>query len=98
MAAQVEMTADTILLKGDLLFSTIISVREALEKAFEQAGQAVVVDFAGVQRVDSSAVSLWLCLERKSRALQRPLKALNIPAELSAIVRLVGLESTSLTP
>lgn len=98
MASQVEMTADGIRLKGDLLFSTIISVREALEKAFDQTEQAVVIDFSGVRRVDSSAVSLWLCLERKSRALNRPLKALNIPTELSAIVRLVGLDNTSLKP
>ncbi|WP_417224747.1 STAS domain-containing protein [Amphritea sp.] len=98
MASQVEISADAILLKGDLLFSTIIAVRAALEKAFDQAGQTVVIDFAGVGRVDSSAVSLWLCLERKSRILQRSLTARNIPAELRAIVRLVGLEDSALHP
>lgn len=98
MAAQVEITADAIFLKGDLLFSTIIAVRAALEKAIDQAAQGVVIDFSGVQRVDSSAVSLWLCLERKSRALRRSLTAQNIPAELGSIIRLVGLENTGLKP
>lgn len=98
MASPVEISADGILLKGDLLFGTIIAVRTALEKAFDQADEAVVLDFSGVGRVDSSAVSLWLCLERKSRTLQRPLIARNVPADLSAIVRLVGLENSALQP
>ncbi|MDO6564054.1 STAS domain-containing protein [Amphritea sp. 1_MG-2023] len=98
MVAQVEISSDAIVLNGDLLFSTIISVRQALENAIDQTTQAIVIDFANVGRVDSSAVSLWLCLMRKSQALNRSLTARNIPAELSAIVRLVGLEHTALNP
>ncbi|WP_299198647.1 STAS domain-containing protein [uncultured Amphritea sp.] len=98
MTSQVEVSGDVILLKGDLLFSTIMSVREALAKAVAQTDKGCVIDFAGVGRVDSSAVSLWLCLERKTRARQLTLKAVNIPAELSSIVSLVGLEHTGLNP
>ena len=98
MNSQVVISADIILLKGDLLFSTIISVREALEKAIDQADKDCVLDFAGVGRVDSSAVSLWLCLERKTRSRHLSLKAVNIPDELSSIVSLVGLNQTGLNP
>ncbi|MBR9866238.1 MAG: STAS domain-containing protein [Oceanospirillales bacterium] len=98
MNSQVVISADIILLKGDLLFSTIISVREALEKAIDQTDKDCVLDFAGVDRVDSSAVSLWLCLERKTRSRHLSLKAVNIPDELSSIVSLVGLNQTALNP
>lgn len=98
MNSQVVISADIILLKGDLLFSTIISVREALEKAIDQTDKDCVLDFAGVGRVDSSAVSLWLCLERKTRSRHLSLKAVNIPDELSSIVSLVGLNQTGLNP
>lgn len=98
MTSQVEVSGDVILLKGDLLFSTIMSVRDALAKVVAENSQGCVIDFAGVARVDSSAVSLWLCLERKARARQLSLKAINIPEELSSIVSLVGLEHTGLNP
>jgi phospholipid transport system transporter-binding protein len=98
MNAQVEISEDTLLLKGDLLFSTVLSVRAALEQAVDQAQKRCIVDFAGVGRVDSSAVSLWLCLERKTRSRQLTLSAINIPDELTSIVRLVGLEHTGLNP
>jgi len=98
MTAQVEVSGDVILLKGDLLFSTILSVRETLTKVVTETDQAWVVDFAGVRRVDSSAVSLWLCLQRAARGRQLSLKAVNIPAELHSIVSLVGLEHTGLNP
>ena len=93
MAAKVEIDGGSALLSGDLVFSTVLSVREQLESAVDRAEQQFVIDFGSVSRVDSSAVSLWLCLQRRSHGRKLELKAQNVPAELGSIARLAGLES-----
>ena len=97
MTAKVEFKGGSARLSGDLLFSTVLSVRAELEAAIDKAEQLLVIDFGLVSRVDSSAVSLWLCLQRRSQRKSLELKAQNVPAELSSIARLVGLESFGLS-
>lgn len=97
MTAKVELSDNSAALSGDLLFSTILSVRSELESAVDKADRLLVIDFGSVSRVDSSAVSLWLCLQRRSQGRKLELKAQNVPAELSSIARLAGLESFGLS-
>jgi phospholipid transport system transporter-binding protein len=93
MTAKVKIDGSSAVLSGDLIFSTVLSVRAELESAVDKAEQLLVIDFGSVSRVDSSAVSLWLCLQRRSHGRKLELKAQNVPAELSSIARLAGLES-----
>ncbi len=97
MTAKVEIDGSSAKLSGDLIFSTVLSVRAELESAVDRAERLLVIDFGSVSRVDSSAVSLWLCLQRRSQSRTLELKARNVPAELSSIARLAGLESFGLS-
>ena len=96
MCARVEFNGSSALLSGDLLFGTILSVRAELEGFVDRAEKPIVIDFIRVSRVDSSAVSLWLCLQRRSKSRKVQLTARNVPAELSSIARLAGLDSLGL--
>ncbi len=84
-----------ISLKGDLTFSTIIGVREKLEKAIRAGNKEFVIDFANVSRVDSSSISLCLCCLRLAKRIDKTLHFKNLPADINAIAHLVGLESLS---
>ena len=83
--------SNCIKLQGDLLFSTVVAVREELQPLLKDPGEQLSIDFADVSRVDSSALSLWLCLQRFARQYNVKLQAVNVPSELASIARLVGL-------
>ncbi|BBB27269.1 STAS domain-containing protein [Amphritea japonica] len=97
MTARVEFNGSSAVLSGDLLFGTVLSVRTELEGFIDRAEKPLVIDFTQVSRVDSSAVSLWLCLQRRSKRNEVVLVAQNVPAELSSIARLAGLDSLGLS-
>ncbi|WP_432470687.1 STAS domain-containing protein [Amphritea sp. HPY] len=95
-AFAVQAKPGSILLEGELVFSTITAVRDSVERSIATAQGALCIDFAGVTRLDSSALSLWLCFERKADAVGIKLEVKNVPAELKSIAQLVGLEKSSL--
>ncbi|WP_370298233.1 lipid asymmetry maintenance protein MlaB [Pontibacterium sp.] len=78
-------------LTGKLQFADIMSVRERLDQLLEEMKGDVVVDFSGVTRVDSSALSLWMCGLRRAETLNITLKPVNVPDEMQSIAGLVGL-------
>lgn len=86
----------SVLLEGELVFSSIVAVRNSVEKLIAAAQGRLCIDFTGVTRVDSSALSLWLCFERKADIAGIELEVKNVPAELKSIAQLVGLEQSSL--
>lgn len=87
------VSADRLRLNGDLKFSVIMQVRAAMEKALAAQQGPVVVDLSGVARVDSSALSLWLCVLRIAEEGGFDMRAENVPSDLSSIAQLVGLEN-----
>lgn len=84
---------DRLRLGGDLKFSVIMQVRAALEKALASQQGSVTVDLSGVGKVDSSALSLWLCVLRIAEEKGFEMRVENVPPDLSSIAQLVGLEN-----
>lgn len=96
MTQQVSRSGNCISLSGDLTFSRVTGLRWQLEKLISAAQGRVLIDFESVGRVDSSALSLWLCLERHAEPREVELVALNVPDELHSIARLAGLTEIGL--
>ncbi|GAB2593132.1 STAS domain-containing protein [Nitrincola alkalisediminis] len=95
--SKVELKESTLYLSGDIVFATVVDMRDAFVKLMNtQARDAKLsVDFSGVGRVDSSALSLWLCGLRAAKNQNIQLSPLSIPADLRSIAELVGLEMTA---
>lgn len=96
MQSQVQKTEHSIRLSGDLIFSRVVNLRNQLEHLIAESEGRVLVDFEAVAQVDSSALSLWLCLERHAAPRNVELVALNVPQELHSIARLAGLTEIGL--
>ncbi|MGB2129951.1 MAG: STAS domain-containing protein [Marinobacterium sp.] len=92
MAVKVEQPApDRICLSGDLVFATVLEARRELLKRLAQCEGVCQVDWSGVQRVDSSALSLWLSCLRFAAERQQTLTLVNPPEDFASIAGLVGL-------
>ena len=61
------------------------------ESAGKMTGDHVVVDLAGVEEVDSAAVSLLLEWRREAAKANRRLEFANVPANLSTLAELYGV-------
>ncbi len=81
-----------IAIAGDLLFSSIMSVRQELEARLKSASGKVILDLAGVSRADSSALALWLTCLRMGERQGFELSLRNIPQGMESIADLVGLD------
>lgn len=77
---------------------TIANARALLEEsaALFQKDGLLTVDFAAVDEVDSSAVSLMLEWARQAQRAGRPLRFLNLHANLKSLCALYGV--TELIP
>lgn len=82
---------DEIRLSGELRFADIMAIRKKLDQFLDKMSGEVVIDFSGVTRVDSSALSLWMCGLRHAETLGITLRSANVPAEMQSIAGLVGL-------
>ncbi|MEW5787931.1 MAG: STAS domain-containing protein [Pseudomonadota bacterium] len=74
-------------LSGDLVLDRATDVLAEAEAAL--AGGARVFDLAGVDSMDSSALSLLLSLRR--RAGGQPLEFRNLPESLTSLAKLYGI-------
>lgn len=54
-------------------------------------GGCQVFDLAGARQVDSAALSLMLCWQRRALALDKPLSFRHIPESLSSLADLYGV-------
>lgn len=82
----------TIPVEGDLLFSTVVSKRDSLLARLKNQTGTCQVDLSAVGRVDSSALSLWLCCQRFAKSRDLTLDLVNVPDDLRSIAQLVGLD------
>lgn len=72
---------------------TMANVKAVMDEGLRQfRGEAVKVDLSGVEEVDSSAVSLLLQWLRDGRRQGRKLQFLGLPANLSSLAKLYGVE------
>lgn len=86
-SASAELTVE-----GDLLFSTIVSKRDTLLEQLKGLTGQCCIDFGKVGRVDSSALSLWLCCQRFAKAKSLSLEVINLPSDMLSIAKLVGID------
>jgi phospholipid transport system transporter-binding protein len=72
---------------------TMANVRAVMEEGVQQFQEDTVkVDLSAVGDVDSSAVSLLLQWLRDANARGRKLQFVNLPANLSSLAKLYGVE------
>jgi|GEM_PF-2373117 len=92
MNAKIECVDHKISLIGELSFSTVQKLLDQCrELTFPISGQ-IVIDFAQVTKVDSSAIALCLALEKRL-ATDSALVYSDIPVALLAISQSVGVGS-----
>lgn len=75
---------------------TIATVSALLNEALKLQGESwpdgkVLVDFAGLEKMDSSAVSLMLVWVREAQRSKMDLHFANVPANLMSLAKLYGV-------
>lgn len=90
--SKAEELTPTVVVEGDLLFSTVVPKRESIVQQLQHLSGRCYLDFAKVGRVDSSALSLWLCLQRYAQSCSISLVVINLPEEMLSIAKLVGID------
>lgn len=88
---------NTLQMSGDVTMSSVSALFASGINL--QPNAEVVVDLAGLQRVDSSAVSLMLAWLREAQRKQVVLRFANVPDNLLSLAKLYGVaELLSLIP
>lgn len=90
--SKAETPVTEIAVEGDLLFSTVVAKRDALLKQLQSLQGICRLNFAAVNRVDSSALSFWLCCLRYAQKREVTLEIINLPDDLRSIAQLVGVD------
>lgn len=80
---------DRLVLSGRLTMSTVPALYETGLQHL--ASDDLLVDFAKVEAVDSSAVSMLLGWSRAAQAQKRSLRVENMPADLTSLADLYGV-------
>jgi len=86
------LDAQQLTLSGELTFRTVVTLRDQLEAQLRGVSGQQSISLAGITRADSSALSLWLCLQRWAHCQQVELQVIDIPEDIRALGRLVGMD------
>lgn len=91
--AELKGSSNTIALSGELKFATVPSLRQQFAKSIENLSSSpnIVVNLAAVSQCDSSGVALLLEFVRLSKAAQKTIRFINIPAQLQALMHATAL-------
>ncbi|MEH6576376.1 MAG: STAS domain-containing protein [Amphritea sp.] len=95
-ASSVNIQGNCVSLEGELIFRTAVSIRKQVEQAIIGAQGTLKIDFGKVTKVDSAALSFWLCCQRMAASADVLLEVSHVPEELKSIARLVGLDDSAL--
>lgn len=89
----IERTGNRLQVSGDVTMATVNALfKEGLNLSLNGAADnGVIVDFARLGKVDSSAVSLMLAWLRETQRSNASLKFANVPANLSSLANLYGV-------
>jgi phospholipid transport system transporter-binding protein len=89
----IERSGGGLQVSGDVTMATVSALfNEGLK--FQESGGAnnnLVVDFAGLEKVDSSAVSLMLVWMREAGRNKATLHFSNVPGNLMSLAKLYGV-------
>ncbi|MDO5123521.1 MAG: anti-sigma factor antagonist [Eubacteriales bacterium] len=82
----------TAFLSGELDHHSCAVMRKAIDlKTEQERPQVLVLDFSGVQFMDSSGIGLVMGRYRQMSLLGGKLSVVNVPSHLEKIMRLSGL-------
>jgi len=89
----IERTGDSLQVSGEVTMATVSALfKEGLKLSRNgAAGGNLVIDFAQLGKVDSSAVSLMLAWLREAQRGNIRLKFANVPANLISLANLYGV-------
>jgi len=82
---------DSMVLQGHLNMDTVPALFATGLRQLEQ--QDLLVDFSGVESVDSAAVSMLLGWERAAQRTERVLRVTGLPEDLLSLARLYGVDN-----
>lgn len=82
-----------LVLQGDVCFATVADWLPVGSTAIHQTKQFLDVDFAAVDRVDSSALALILHWLRQAHAAQVQLRLVAVPQKLYALSKVCQVDS-----
>ncbi|OPX54936.1 phospholipid transport system transporter-binding protein [Oceanospirillum multiglobuliferum] len=91
MTQIIALQPNHLLVSGDLDFSGVLLVRSSGEALIRQAPEEVVIDFSGVERAGSAAVSLMMCWLRTACQEKRQIRFTQLPELLKKIITVSGL-------
>ncbi len=89
--AQIIQQANTWQLSGNLVFANISSVLDE-SKLLTMPAQ-LQLDFAAVEEVDTSAISLILELQRRAISQDTKISVQQVPENLSSLMQLYGVDA-----
>jgi phospholipid transport system transporter-binding protein len=89
--AQIIQQANTWQLSGNLVFANISSVLDE-SKLLTMPAQ-LQLDFAAVEEVDTSAISLILELQRRAISQDTKISVQQVPENLSSLMLLYGVDA-----
>ena len=82
-------TGDQLQVSGNVTMATVSAlISEGLKP---QANSSMLIDFAQLEKVDSSAVSLMLVWLREAQRSKVNLRFINVPANLMSLAKLYGV-------
>lgn len=86
-------TGDHWLVSGNVTMATVNALfREGMKLlADSNPSSDMVIDFAKLEKVDSSAVSLMLVCLREARRIKANLRFINVPDNLMSLAKLYGV-------
>lgn len=86
----IERVDGRLVVRGPLNIATVPTVFDAGVRHL--ASEDLLVDFSGVDAVDSAAVSLLLGWSRAAQRNRRELRVTGLPGDLLSLARLYGVE------
>lgn len=82
---------NSLLIEGELNFSTVMQAREQLSRALNDAGEWII-DLQQVSHADSAGMAFVCEMERYANHHGITLTWINIPAQMHNIAQVSGLE------
>ena len=86
----IERTADGLRVTVPMVMANATALLDAGRAAFNQPQETI--DLGAVEKVDSSALAILLAWQRTAEIDQRQIRIINLPAEVSALADLYGVD------
>ena len=86
---QIAQINDRWSVNGDVIIGSVALILESSKSL--SIAQKTTIDFANVTDIDTSTISLILEWKRRAQKENKPLKFVNLPANLTTLTQLYGV-------